>query len=54
MAAHSLVSTNSICADWLTSNGLKGKANVKVPQDVVDKTAARYQEAYVRITGKTI
>lgn len=39
--------------DWLTSNGLKGKEDVKVPQDIVEKTAAKYQEAYEKITGNT-
>ncbi|KAF2856580.1 phosphoribosylaminoimidazole-succinocarboxamide synthase-like protein [Plenodomus tracheiphilus IPT5] len=38
--------------DWLTSNGLKGKEGVKVPQDIVEKTAAKYREAYEKITGK--
>lgn len=38
--------------DWLTSNGLKGKEGVKVPQDIVEKTAAKYQEAYEKLTGK--
>ncbi|KAF1947283.1 phosphoribosylaminoimidazole-succinocarboxamide synthase [Clathrospora elynae] len=39
--------------DWLTSNGLKGKEGVEVPKDVVDKTAAKYQEAYEKLTGKS-
>ncbi|KAJ4346208.1 Bifunctional purine biosynthetic protein ade1 [Ascochyta clinopodiicola] len=39
--------------DWLTSNGLKGKEGVKVPEDVVEQTAAKYREAYEKITGKT-
>jgi phosphoribosylaminoimidazole-succinocarboxamide synthase len=39
--------------DWLTSNGLKGKEGVKVPDDIVEKTAAKYQEACEKIlTGK--
>lgn len=37
--------------DWLTSNGLKGKEGVTVPQDIVEKTAAKYREAYEKITG---
>ncbi|KAF2867187.1 hypothetical protein BDV95DRAFT_582779 [Massariosphaeria phaeospora] len=37
--------------DWLVSKGLKGKEGVVVPDDVVEKTAAKYQEAYERITG---
>ncbi|KAF2131913.1 SAICAR synthetase [Dothidotthia symphoricarpi CBS 119687] len=39
--------------DWLTSNGLKGKEGVKVPEDVVKQTAEKYREAYEKITGKT-
>jgi phosphoribosylaminoimidazole-succinocarboxamide synthase len=39
--------------DWLTSNGLKGKEDVEVPQDVVEKTAAKYREAYEKLTGKS-
>ncbi|ENI09808.1 hypothetical protein COCC4DRAFT_19326 [Bipolaris maydis ATCC 48331] len=39
--------------DWLTSNGLKGKEGVEVPADVVEKTAAKYREAYEKLTGKT-
>lgn len=37
--------------DWLTSNGLKGKEGVTVPDEIVQKTAAKYQEAYQKITG---
>ncbi|EUC29185.1 hypothetical protein COCCADRAFT_29690 [Bipolaris zeicola 26-R-13] len=39
--------------DWLTSNGLKGKEGVEVPADIVEKTAAKYREAYEKLTGKT-
>ena len=39
--------------DWLTSNGLKGKEGVKVPDDIVEKTAAKYQEACEKLTGKS-
>ncbi|KAF2205118.1 phosphoribosylaminoimidazole-succinocarboxamide synthase [Delitschia confertaspora ATCC 74209] len=38
--------------DWLTENGLKGKEDVEVPEDVVRKTAEKYREAYERITGE--
>lgn len=38
--------------DWLTSNGLKGKDGVEVPSDIVQKTAAKYREAYEKITGQ--
>jgi phosphoribosylaminoimidazole-succinocarboxamide synthase len=36
--------------DWLTSNGLKGKEGVEVPEEVVKKTAEKYKEAYEKIT----
>ena len=39
--------------DWLTSNGLKGKEGVQVPEDIVSKTASKYREAYEKITGQT-
>ncbi|KAI2477796.1 Phosphoribosylaminoimidazole-succinocarboxamide synthase [Pyrenophora tritici-repentis] len=39
--------------DWLTSNGLKGKEGVKVPEDVVERTAAKYREACEKLTGKS-
>jgi phosphoribosylaminoimidazole-succinocarboxamide synthase len=38
--------------DWLTSNGLKGREGVAVPDDVVKKTAEKYKEAYEKITGR--
>ncbi|KAL1301522.1 hypothetical protein AAFC00_005765 [Neodothiora populina] len=38
--------------DWLTSNGLKGKDGVEMPQDVVKETASKYQEAFEKLTGK--
>ena len=38
--------------DWLTSNGLKGKEGVEIPADVVERTAAKYQEACEKLTGK--
>ena len=37
--------------DWLTSNGLKGKEGVRVPEDIVQQTAAKYREAYEKIKG---
>jgi phosphoribosylaminoimidazole-succinocarboxamide synthase len=39
--------------DWLTSEGLKGKEGVKVPDEIVKKTAEKYREAYEKITGST-
>ncbi|KAH7412564.1 phosphoribosylaminoimidazole-succinocarboxamide synthase [Cadophora sp. MPI-SDFR-AT-0126] len=38
--------------DWLTSNGLKGKQGVAMPEDVVAKTAEKYREAFQKLTGK--
>lgn len=40
--------------DWLTSNGLQGKEDVKVPEDVVKKTADMYKEACRKLTGQDI
>ena len=37
--------------DWLTLNGLKGKEGVRVPDDIVLQTAAKYKEAYEKIRG---
>jgi phosphoribosylaminoimidazole-succinocarboxamide synthase len=37
--------------DWLTSNGLKGKEGVSMPEDVLQRTRAGYLEAYERLTG---
>jgi phosphoribosylaminoimidazole-succinocarboxamide synthase len=37
--------------DWLTSNGLKGKEGVTMPDDVVAQTRQGYVEAYERLTG---
>ncbi|KAL8710073.1 MAG: hypothetical protein Q9220_005345 [cf. Caloplaca sp. 1 TL-2023] len=36
--------------DWLTSQGLKGKENVQLPDDIVEKTGQKYQEAFERLT----
>ena len=38
--------------DWLVREGLKGKQGVSMPEDVVKETAAKYREAYERLTGK--
>lgn len=40
--------------DWLTSNGLKGKEGVRVPEEIVRQTAEKYREAYEKIAGKTV
>lgn len=37
--------------DWLVSQGLKGKGNVVIPEEVASQTAARYREAYQMLTG---
>ncbi|KAE9372958.1 phosphoribosylaminoimidazole-succinocarboxamide synthase-like protein [Stipitochalara longipes BDJ] len=38
--------------DWLTGEGLKGKQGVKMPQEVADKTAEKYREAFEKLTGQ--
>lgn len=42
--------------DWLKANGLDGAADtgekVRLPDEVVQKTREKYQEAYEKITGK--
>lgn len=38
--------------NWLTSNKLAGVENVTIPEDIVEKTRAKYIEAYEAITGK--
>jgi len=43
-----------VLRDWLTSNGLKGKLDVQIPPEVVEKTRARYMEVYRRLTGRTL
>lgn len=37
--------------DWLVREGLKGKEGVEMPQDVVDATREKYQQAYTMLTG---
>ncbi|KAG2734362.1 hypothetical protein G9P44_002368 [Scheffersomyces stipitis] len=37
--------------DWLTSNGIAGKDGVKMDEDIVARTRAKYIEAYEAITG---
>jgi phosphoribosylaminoimidazole-succinocarboxamide synthase len=39
--------------DWLTKNGLKGKQGVKMTDEVMEETAAKYREAFEKLTGKT-
>ncbi|KAL8735972.1 MAG: hypothetical protein Q9166_000534 [cf. Caloplaca sp. 2 TL-2023] len=38
--------------DWLSSEGLKGKEGVEMPDEVVSKTEEMYREAFERLTGK--
>ena len=38
--------------DWLTSNGLKDKHGVHMPEDVVRNTGEKYKEAYERLVGR--
>nr|ATA58170.1 SAICAR synthetase [Diplodia seriata] len=38
--------------DWLTSNGLKGKDDVDMPEEVVRGTREKYLEAYQKLTGE--
>ncbi|PMD32245.1 phosphoribosylaminoimidazole-succinocarboxamide synthase-like protein [Hyaloscypha variabilis F] len=38
--------------DWLTSEGLKGKQGVKMPEEVVNNTAEKYREAFEKLTGQ--
>jgi phosphoribosylaminoimidazole-succinocarboxamide synthase len=37
--------------DWLVEKGFKGKEGVVVPQEVVERTAAKYREACELLTG---
>lgn len=38
--------------DWLTANGLKGKEDVEMPEDIAKKTRGKYIEAYELLTGR--
>ena len=40
--------------DWLTSNGLKGREGVSMPEDVIKGTQAKYEEAFQMLTGKSL
>ncbi|KAL6951026.1 Bifunctional purine biosynthetic protein ade1 [Hanseniaspora vineae] len=40
--------------NWLTSNKLNGVEGVKMPQDIVEKTRAKYLEALEKITGEKL
>ncbi|KAK4108851.1 SAICAR synthetase [Canariomyces notabilis] len=43
-----------VLRNWLVDNGLKGKPDVEMPPEVVNKTKARYTEVYERLTGSTL
>ncbi|KAK5087065.1 Bifunctional purine biosynthetic protein ade1 [Lithohypha guttulata] len=40
--------------DWLTSNGLKGKEGVSMPQNIAEETSSKYEEAFHILTGQTL
>ncbi|KAH6896741.1 phosphoribosylaminoimidazole-succinocarboxamide synthase [Thelonectria olida] len=40
--------------DYLTSNGLKGKAGVVLPDNVVAETTKKYREVFQKLTGQTL
>lgn len=40
--------------DYLTSNGLKGKEGVELPEDVINETAKKYREVFEKLTGKPL
>lgn len=40
--------------NWLTEKGLKGKEGVEMPADIAEATGMRYQEAFQKLTGRTI
>ena len=38
--------------DWLAQHGLKGKTDIEIPEDVIQKTVLKYREACERLVGK--
>lgn len=38
--------------NWLVKEGVKGKDGVTMPDEVVEGTAGRYQEAFEKLTGR--
>jgi len=40
--------------DWLTREGLKGKEGVEMPDNIVQSTSEKYQEAFHMLTGETL
>lgn len=49
---HVLHALLTIHLDWLTSNGLKGRDDVEMPEDVVGKTGEKYKEAYEKLAKR--
>ncbi|KAK4236567.1 hypothetical protein C8A03DRAFT_35506 [Achaetomium macrosporum] len=43
-----------VLRNWLTDNGLKGKPDVEMPPEVVEKTKARYTEVFELLTGNSL
>ncbi|KAG7285717.1 hypothetical protein NEMBOFW57_008011 [Staphylotrichum longicolle] len=43
-----------VLRNWLTENGLKGKDDVEMPAEVVEKTKARYTEVFERLTDNSL
>lgn len=43
-----------IIRNWLTSEGLKGKQGVSLPEDVRQATLGKYKDVFQRLTGKTL
>lgn len=37
--------------NWLTQEGLKGRQGVRMPDEVVERTASKYREAFEKLTG---
>ena len=52
LKTNSRLRSSSILIDWLTENGLKGRAGVEMPEAVVVETARKYKEAYEILVGK--
>lgn len=40
--------------DWLTKEGLKGKQGVKMPEDVMQGTSKKYEDAFRILTGASL
>lgn len=38
--------------DWLTTEGLKGKQDIEMPETVVQNTADKYREAFEMLVGR--